>query len=483
MFGTQETAVDVIGVGFGPSNLALAVAIEELSDQPAGPYLRSLFLESQPEFNWHPGMLMRSTRLQVSFLKDVVTMRNPRSRFTFLNYLAEHGRIAQFINLRENYPTRVEYNDYFRWVAGQFSDVVKYGRRVVSVEPVEEPAGVEDGVNLIKAVVVDAEGGRRQEYFCRNLVVATGGVPHLPDAAQGFTHDRVFHSSKFLERMAGEFPDREAPHRFVVVGAGQSAAEILDHLAENYPRASVLGIVRGFGFRPMDESHFVNELFSPQAVDGFYQMPASLRSSLLAEHRYTNYAAVDLDLIRGLYKRLYQDQLSGRRQFKVLRMHELSRLEGAGEQVIVHLYDSIAKRTLCPVADGVIFATGYRFPNPPPLLAPLAPYLLQEPSGRLQVGRDYRVATRMGFSPKVFLQGFCEESHGISDTLLSVLATRSWRIAQAIAGAPDPAPQSPLHMNGGKFSLSCDAKPDVCERESAGTNSECCLVEMMKGPG
>jgi lysine/ornithine N-monooxygenase len=41
---------DVVGIGFGPSNLAFAIAVEELG----APGLRALFLERQPKFGWHP---------------------------------------------------------------------------------------------------------------------------------------------------------------------------------------------------------------------------------------------------------------------------------------------------------------------------------------------------------------------------------------------------------------------------------------------
>jgi L-ornithine N5-oxygenase len=69
---------ELIGVGFGPSNLAVAIAAGELG--AAAP--RQLFLERQPRFGWHRGMLIEDATMQVSFLKDLVTLRNPASRIT-----------------------------------------------------------------------------------------------------------------------------------------------------------------------------------------------------------------------------------------------------------------------------------------------------------------------------------------------------------------------------------------------------------------
>jgi len=51
------------------------------------------------------------------------------------------------------------------------------------------------------------------------------------------------------------------------------------------------------------------------------------------------------------------------------------------------------------------------------------------------VGRDYRLATASGFRPCVFIQGTNESTHGLSDTLLSVLATRGQEIAEAVLAA------------------------------------------------
>ena len=45
--------------------------------------------ERQPTFGWHTGMLLEKATMQVSFLKDLATMRNPSSTFTYVSYLHE----------------------------------------------------------------------------------------------------------------------------------------------------------------------------------------------------------------------------------------------------------------------------------------------------------------------------------------------------------------------------------------------------------
>src|SRR5689334_7988199 len=87
----------VVGIGFGPSNLALAVAVSE-HNAGGGPQVGARFFERQVEFGWHRGMLLDDATMQVSFLKDLVTLRNPTSEFSFLRYLHTRGRLIDFIN-------------------------------------------------------------------------------------------------------------------------------------------------------------------------------------------------------------------------------------------------------------------------------------------------------------------------------------------------------------------------------------------------
>ena len=89
----RQDIYDVIGIGFGPANLALGVALEETADGADGRELRRLFLECKPKAVWHPGMLIEDSLIQISVLKDLATIRNPQSRFTFLNYLKIKGRL------------------------------------------------------------------------------------------------------------------------------------------------------------------------------------------------------------------------------------------------------------------------------------------------------------------------------------------------------------------------------------------------------
>ncbi|HEV2844773.1 MAG TPA: SidA/IucD/PvdA family monooxygenase, partial [Thermoanaerobaculia bacterium] len=325
----QDGIYDVLGIGFGPANLALAVALEEEAENPEGRDLRRLFLESKPNPVWHPGMLIEDSLIQISVLKDLATIRNPRSRYTFLNYLQAKGRLFEFLNLRDLFPTRIEFNDYLGWVAGELKDSVCYGCEVVAMEPVRE-----DGeVPLVRVVARDEAAGETRSYLARNIVLATGGVPCLPEGVRLQPGGRAFHSNESMLRLKRDFPDTEAPYRFVVVGSGQSAAELFYYLMTKYRNADVTATIRRYAYKPVDDSDFTNEIFFPKMVDFLYELPEEKRRMVLDQCRDVNYAVVDLSLIRRIYKCLYQEKVLGRDRVRIRSFMEMEELMDTGDAV------------------------------------------------------------------------------------------------------------------------------------------------------
>ncbi|VVO37595.1 L-ornithine N(5)-monooxygenase [Pseudomonas fluorescens] len=74
--------------------------------------------------------------------------------------------------------------------------------------------------------------------------------------------------------------------------------------------------------------------------------------------------------------------------------------------------------------DAVVLATGYERQMHRKLLAPLEAWL-----GDFEVDRNYRLLTDSRCKAGIYMQGFCQASHGLSDTLLSVLPIRADEIA------------------------------------------------------
>ena len=88
--------LDFIGIGLGPFNLSLAALLEGRPASSQGQDLNYVFFEQKDAFSWHDGMLLPNTTLQVPFMADLVSMADPTSRFSFLNYLKQHDRLFGF---------------------------------------------------------------------------------------------------------------------------------------------------------------------------------------------------------------------------------------------------------------------------------------------------------------------------------------------------------------------------------------------------
>jgi len=421
---------DFIGVGFGPSNLAIAVVMEEQERfRKAG--VDYCFIEKKPEFVWHGSMLLDGSDMQISFLKDLVTLRNPTSRFTFINYLHEKDRLKEFINLKTFFPARVEYNDYLAWVASQFDDRCRYGEEVIGVEPVQEG----ETVTKLKVLSRRADGSV-ETRVTRKLVLGVGGVPSVPAPFEGVRDERVFHSSRYLEQLDRLLQSDQPPRRIAVVGGGQSAAEVFMDLVGRGVETTL--ITRGEALKPSDDSPFVNEIFNPQFTDLIYQKSKTCRAGMLERYRNTNYSVVDLDLIESIYHLMYMQRVRGVDTHGLLCGQEVSKVTLAESGVELALRDRTHGTIEHPGFDAVVLATGYRRDDHKRLLDSLAPWIED-----YEVDRDYRLRTRADFLPGVYLQGCCEDSHGLSDTLLSVLAMRSEEIAESILAA-QPLESAPV---------------------------------------
>lgn len=428
--GDIRRVYDVVGIGFGPSGLALGIAIEE-HNATASPKDRVTvrFLERQPRFGWHRGMLLPGTTMQVSFLKDLATLRNPHSTFSFVSYLHAQGRLVDFINHKSLFPSRIEFHGYLEWVAERLEHLVSYDAEVVDVRPVL------DGDTVACFDVVSGDGTVTR---ARNLVVATGLKPTLPSAVE--RSERVWHTSELLPRLASL--DVERPRRFIVVGAGQSAAEATEHLHDRFADAEICSVFSRYGYSPADDSPFANQIFDPAAVDTFYAAGAEAKRMLVDYHANTNYSVVDLELIQELYRRAYQEKVRGTQRLRWINVARVTDVHETGDEVVAVIRSLVDGETSMLSADAIVFATGYEPSDATDLLGDVAAYCLRDTDGRLSLRRDYRVETSPLVAGAVYVQGAGQDTHGLSSSLLSNTAVRAGEILSSLLGARDAAPSS-----------------------------------------
>ncbi|MDH2388034.1 lysine N(6)-hydroxylase/L-ornithine N(5)-oxygenase family protein [Streptomyces sp. HNM0663] len=431
--GDAPLVHDLIGIGFGPSNVAMAIALSEhnarVGRQEA---VTAHFFERQQSFGWHRGMLIDDATMQVSFLKDLVTLRNPASEYSFLCYLQDKGRLIDFVNHKNLFPLRVEFHDYLEWAAAKVDDMVSYGHEVIAVEPVER-----DGV--VEYLEVTARSGAELVvHRARNLVIGTGLRPVMPEGVE--RSDRVWHTSELLAKVDGL--EGAEPERFVVVGAGQSAAENVAYLHRRFPRAEVCAVFSRYGYSPADDSGFANRIFDPQAVDEYFTAPDDVKRKLMDYHGNTNYSVVDIDLIDDLYRQAYQEKVLGAERLRFLNVSRLTGVDDSGDKVRATVTSLVTGEDTTLDADVVVYATGYSPADPTGLLGPVADLCHRDEQDRISVQRDYRIATRPELRCGIYLQGGTEHTHGITSSLLSNTAIRVGEILDSVLGqglAPVPA--------------------------------------------
>ncbi|KAI0997927.1 L-ornithine [Podosphaera aphanis] len=437
---SSEDLLDLICVGFGPASLAIAIALHDSCKLSSTNFL---CLEKQSQFAWHTGMQLPGASMQISFLKDLATPRNPRSKFTFINYLFTKKRLNQFINLSTFNPSRLEFEDYLRWCASHFEAEgrVKYDMEVICVR-----AGSKDTdgkINSWEVIALDVNGCQVSK-IARHVVIAVGGRPALPQELQGLKN--VTHSSKFtssIERIQEE--GRKRRLRLAVVGNGQSAAEIFNDLWSRIPESNIKMVIKGASLRPSDDSPFVNEIFDPDHVDEIYSQNPETRAASIALDRGTNYGVVRIELLQHLYKRMYEQRVMTPstehwtrtiiNNRVIVRAKQLSH----GSGICLVLDDPLIPGNEEEYeVDHVFAATGYNCDQYEDILADVRPYLHvanEKKRTPWAVQRNYRLFmdhTKVHPNAGIWLQGCNEQTHGLSDTLLSILAIRGGELIDSI---------------------------------------------------
>ncbi|MFF7249028.1 lysine N(6)-hydroxylase/L-ornithine N(5)-oxygenase family protein [Embleya sp. NPDC008237] len=431
---------DVVGIGFGPSNLSLAIALDEYRTEGAGSSRSgpsAMFFERQSSFGWHRNMLLPTTTMQISFMKDLATFRNPVSPFGFVSYLHASGRLTQFVNNQDFFPTRQEFHQYLEWAAAGFTDRVRYGTEVTGIRL---PAATEVGAAEPYVELEVRSGSTTRVVGARNVAISTGLVPRMPKGVQ--RDERVWHSSEFLDRYSRRNPSEL--NTVAVVGAGQSAAEITRYLYDELPHAQVYSIIPSYGYCVADDTPFANQIFDPGAVDTYFFGTDRSREAFWHYHRNTNYSVVDDEVIRDLYRRAYDEEVRGLDRLRFLNLSRVDQVKRAGDETRVSLLSLPTDETRELDVDAIVFATGYDAMEPTALLGDLDRHCLRDESGRYRVARDYRLITAPELSCGIYLQGGTEHTHGLTSSLLSNLAVRSGEIAESIIGRRAEPAAEPL---------------------------------------
>lgn len=344
----DQKIYDLIGIGIGPFNLGLAALAYDL------PELNCLFVDSKEQFNWHAGMLIPGTYMQVPFYADLVTFADPCSKFSYFSFLKAKERMIRFGVLENNFPLRTEYNEYCQWVAGQLPSL-KFAHTCFEINYNEVQACYE--------VRTISKEGRTYSYRARHIVIGIGTVPYVPACTTTLKHPMMFHSGNYLVKKSALLQQKN----ITLVGSGQSAAEIFSDLLQYADQLESLNwFTRSERIQPMDYSKFSLEMTSPAYIDHFYHLPAEHKQSILAD-QHNLYKCINIDTIKTIYEQLHLLERSGlHKRINIATGMSLRNVEQLPDDRLQLLFaHKLTERKIDHTTNALILATGYNYHVPP----------------------------------------------------------------------------------------------------------------------
>ncbi|MER6912861.1 SidA/IucD/PvdA family monooxygenase [Streptomyces sp. NPDC000594] len=426
---------DLVGIGIGPSNLSLAALAHGV---PGG--LATAFFEQHPRFSWHPGLLIEGTTLQVPFLADLVTLADPASPWSFLNYLRGRDRLFPFYFAQTFHVQRAEYDAYCRWVGDHLPDL-HFGHRVDAVRWNPERQVFEVDVTRTGP---DGAAEALGRTHARNIVLGVGTEPHVPEALRPLTTASgapVIHSADYLAHR-----DRLlAAGHVTVVGSGQSGAEVFLDLLRHRPAGAerLHWISRSDAFAPMEYSRLGLEHFTPDYTDYFHALTEPTRDRLIPR-QWQLHKGIDVRTIDAIHQELYRRTLHGGWPDTVLTPGVTVRTAGrlATTRVELHLEHVQQGARTRLTTEAVVLATGYRNRSVGAMLAGLEPYQRHDSAGRPRIDRDFRLLLDRSVTGSVYVQNAETHTHGVGTPDLGLMAWRSAAILNTLTGKePYPLPR------------------------------------------
>ncbi|MEV0972322.1 lysine N(6)-hydroxylase/L-ornithine N(5)-oxygenase family protein [Microtetraspora glauca] len=399
-----------IGVGVGPANLSLASLLY------AHPEVTNRFIEKRPCFGWHDGQQLEDAALQVSTLKDLVTLTDPTNAFSFLSYLRAHGRLYHFINAQFDSVPRQEFRNYMEWASRMNHNVV-FGEEVLSIDF--------DGLFHIRTT--------SNTLRAENVVLGVGTEPWLPAHARDAVGDEQFHVSEFVGK-AGDLGGK----RVAVVGGGQSGAEAFLNLISRPKRQlprRVVWISRRQNFLPIDDSPFTNDYYTPSFSDYFSRLEPSVREAFNQRHILTSDGISEVTL-REIYQRAYVHRFveGAVDLFALYPNREVLHVtgdDGGGWDLAIG-HNDLRHVTEHIDVDVIVWATGFR-PARTDFLAPIA-HRLEREGDEYRIDDSFAVVWDGPQDRNIFVQNGARQQRGLADPNLSLNAWRAQRILDRLRG-------------------------------------------------
>ncbi|WP_199611065.1 lysine N(6)-hydroxylase/L-ornithine N(5)-oxygenase family protein [Flocculibacter collagenilyticus] len=414
---TQPHCYDLLGIGAGPFNLSIAAL------SATKPELSTLFLERKPQFSWHPGLLLEQSKMQTSFVKDMVTCVDPTNPYSFMNYLVKTKKVYPFLASDQSVISRLEFSDYMAWVAAQLPSVQLNS----NVESIQLNNGVFE-------VATDT-----QQYRTKHLVVGTGVQPNMPEFARPHVSTTCFHASELQLRA----PDLSGK-RVAIIGGGQTGADVFGHAFNGqfgHPK-QITWVSRRANIESLDEGCFSDNYFMPDYVNGFYHLDQSIKDREVSRQKLTS-DGITSACLKELYQQLYHDRYVLRKPawWTIQPNRSLTGMLSNSEGYQLEVQHGQTHHVSHIHADIVIFCTGFERCIPQ-CLKHIEPSLTLADLKNPSLTPDFyiknyadQISHSHGSDNRIYMVNAGKSSHGIAEPQLSLAAWRAAKIINSVHGS------------------------------------------------
>lgn len=406
--------LDIAGIGIGPFNLSLAALVEPIDS------LTTCFYDQRDKFDWHPGMILEGSHLQTPFMADLVTLADPTSSYSFLNYLKLTNRLYAFY-IRENfYILRQEYNRYCQWVSKRLSNL-QFQSKILDIQYLDKE-------NVYQLTLMNTKNQAICTQKARKLVIGSGPTVKLPSCCSQEDWAQN-HSSHYLSKK----DHLQKEPSITIIGSGQSAAEIFYDLLQDIDNYNyeLSWVTRSARFFPLEYSKLTLEMTSPEYTDYFHQLPQEKRASIIKSQK-SLYKGINFDLINAIYDLLYIKNLASSIKVNLFTLSTLINIEKRcdQQQTALTFFHNESEEQYTHHSAGIVLATGYQG-HIPQYLSSIKDRIRWNEKGEFNANRFYAVDQDQN---DIFLQNAGMNTHGFVTPDLGMACYRNACIIREILG-------------------------------------------------
>jgi lysine N6-hydroxylase len=399
-----------VGIGAGPANLSLAALFESATTK-SGESI-ALF-ERSPGPRWHNDLLHSGVRMQTSWIKDLVSLVDPRHELTFLNYLVTSGRLFALLNAQFDVIPRQEYVRYLEWAASKLQHI-HYGVAI-------------DGISFGDGGFTVSSGGvprARSEY----LVIGVGSAPVIPEELAGLPSERAFIADALAEALPSMRAEPDAP--VAVVGGGQTGMEATMKLL-----TAGFTDIRWFGrrlwFDTIDDSPCANDVYRPAHMRALQRLSPATRRRIVKGLDPTG-DALTPGAMRNLYQANYDRLLElGRFPVRLYPGRDVVGGQARGEDIVLTCRAPEEQEE--HRVRRVVIATG-RASMPIPFDDDLRERIEFNDEGEPVIEPDLSVRWKGMNGHQIYALNRARLSHGLTDTNLTLLPVRAALVLNSMFG-------------------------------------------------